>query len=169
MNPHNRRETMKKHFTVLVAVLLAAMAVATWAETKKGAMFPKDWMTYKFIGALIITDQKSPLFGIHHFYMNKKGLETFKKGGAYPDGTIIVDAVYEAVMSQGGMINEGKKLFYPVMIKDSKGKEAKETGGWIFAAFDPDGKPIQMDVKKGCFECHASVKDSDYVFSKPLK
>jgi hypothetical protein len=55
------------------------------------------------------------------------------------------------------------------MIKDSKASEAKETGGWIFAAFGPDGKLTQMDVKKDCFECHTAVKDSDYVFSKPLK
>ncbi len=161
---------MKKYFAVLVVVLLTTMAVAAWAETKKGVILPKGWMTYKFIGSLIITDKQSPLFGIHHFYMNKKGIETFiNKGGPYPDGTMIVDAVYEAVTGAGGMINEGKKLFYPVMIKDSNADEAKETGGWIFAAFDPDGKPMQMDVKKGCFECHSAAKDSDYVFSKPLK
>lgn len=160
---------MKKHFAVLTVVFLATIAAATWAETKKGARLPKHWMSYKFIGSLIITDKKSPLFGIHHFYINKKGLETFNKGGTYPDGTIIVDAVYDAVMSEGGIINEGKKLFYPVMIKDSKSNKAKETGNWIFAAFDPDGKSMQMDVRKGCFECHTAAKDSDYVFSKPLK
>jgi hypothetical protein len=160
---------MKKYYALLMVVLLAATGVATSADTKKGGTLPKDWMTYKFIGSLVITDKQSPLFGIHHFYINKKGTETFNKGGTYPDGTIIVDAVYDAVTSEGGMINEGKRHFFPVMIKDSKANEAKETGGWIFAAFDPEGKPMPMDVKKGCFECHTAAKDSDYVFSKPLK
>jgi hypothetical protein len=59
--------------------------------------------------------------------MNNNGLEAFNKGGPYPDGTIIVDAVHELVEGGGGILNEGKKLFYPVMKKDSK---AKDTGGW---------------------------------------
>jgi heme A synthase len=88
---------MKKHVAVLAVILLAAMAAATWAQTKKAAVLPKDWMSYKFIGSLVITEKKSPLFGIHHFYMNKKGLDAFNKGGPYPDGTVIVDAVYDAV------------------------------------------------------------------------
>ena len=50
-----------------------------------------------------------------------------------------------------------------------KDPAATETGGWIFAAFAPDGKKVEKDVKKDCFTCHTAVKDSDYVFSKPLK
>jgi hypothetical protein len=101
--------------------------------------------------------------------MNKKGLEAFEKGGPYPDGTIIVGGVYEVVTTGEGALNEGKKLFQTYMRKDSRAKEAKDTGGWIFAAFSPDGKLMEKDVKKDCFECHRAVKDSDYVFSKPLK
>jgi hypothetical protein len=152
------------------AILLAAayVTVATMATAgmQQGLTLPKNWENYKHIGSLIIPDKKSPLFGIHHFQMNKKGLDAFNKGEAYPEGTIIVGAVYEVVVTPEGAMNEGKKLFHTYMRKDSK---AKDTGGWIFAAFAPDGKLIEKDVKADCFACHTAVKDSDYVFSKPLR
>lgn len=153
---------MKKLIGIFTAVLVLA-SVTAWAGE---AALPKDLASYRHVGSLIIPDKNSPLFGIHHFYMNKKGLPSFEKGAAYPDGTIFVGQVYEVVTTPEGAMNEGKKLFQTYMRKD---KSAKETGGWIFAAFTPDGKPIQKDVKTDCFACHTAVKDSDYVFSKPLK
>jgi len=147
------------------------MVVAFVASLASGAVagdlaLPKDKDTYKHIGSLIIPDKTSPLFGIHHFTMNKKALGAFEKGTAYPDGSIIVGSVYEVVTTPEGIINEGKKQFYTYMQKD---KAARETGGWMFAAFAPDGKKVEKDAKKDCFACHTAVKDSDYVFSKPLK
>lgn len=139
---------------------------AAYAVADEAASLPKDLQGYKHIGSLVIPDRKSPLFGIHHFYMNKKGLEAFEKGKPYPAGTVIVGAVYEAATNAEGAINEGKKLFHTFMKKDPKGKD---TGGWIFAAFATDGRKIEKDVKADCFICHSAVKESDYVFSKPLK
>jgi len=162
---------MKRVLVVSMSILLIGVIVAIgWAQAKKAVTLPKDWRTYKHIGSLIITDKANALFGIHHFYMNKTGLDAFNKGMPYPDGTIIVDTVYDVVASPDGkMLNEGKMLFMPYMKKNAKAAETKETGGWIFAAFAPEGKQIEKDPKKDCFECHAAVKDSDYVFSKPLK
>jgi hypothetical protein len=157
---------MKKLLVIITAVcLVAGLALAVSAETKKGMAFPKDWETYKHIGSLIITDKNHGLYGIHHFYINKKGLDAFMKGEKYPDGTIIVDAVYE-ITESGGILNEGKRAFFPVMKKNSK---MKDTGGWEWAAFSPDGKLLDKDPKKDCLSCHDPLKDSDYVFSKPLK
>jgi hypothetical protein len=158
---------MKKLFIVITAICfsLGALVVAVSAETQKGMVLPKDWDTYRHIGSLIVTDKDHPLHGIHNFYMNKKGLAAFEKGGKYPDGTVIVDAVYEIVES-GGILNEGKRAFFPVMKKNSK---MKETGGWEWYAFSADGKMLDKDPKKDCLTCHEGAKDSDYVLSKPLK
>jgi hypothetical protein len=155
---------MKKLFGFLLTVVFIA-ALASDAGAGDAAL-PKDLGTYKHIGSLIIPDKNSPLFGIHHFTMNKSALEAFEKGTAYPDGAIIVGSVYDVVTTPEGIINEGKKQFYTYM---QKNKAAKDTGGWTFAAFAPDGKKVEKDVKKDCFECHMAVKDTDYVFSKPLK
>jgi hypothetical protein len=158
---------MKKSAVVIpfALLLIGALGVAVSAETKKGMAFPKDWTSYKHIGSLVITDKNNALFGFHHFYINNKGAKAFEKGAKYPDGTIILDAVYE-VKQDGAMLNEGKLAFFPVMKKNSK---MKETGGWEWAAFGPDGKLLDKDPKKDCFSCHESMKDNDYVFSKPLK
>lgn len=158
---------MKKSLQVLALALAAGalFSLTVHADMKDGMVLPKDWKSYKHIGSLIITDKAHALFGIHHFYINEKGLSAFKKGEKYPDGTIIVDAVYE-IKEDGAILNEGKRAFFPVMKKNSK---MKDTGGWEWAAFAADGKRLEKDPKKDCLSCHDSVKDSDYVFSKPLK
>ena len=66
----------------------------------------------------------------------------------------------------GGILNEGKRAFFPVMKKNSK---MTETGGWEWYAFSADGKMLDKDPKKDCLSCHEGAKDSDYVLSKPLK
>ena len=158
---------MKRSTLVLAAALVvcAMFSAAVDAGMKDELALPKDWKSYKHIGSLIITDKAHPLFGIHHFYMNKTGIKAFKTGGKYPDGTVIVDSVYD-IKQDGAIQNEGKLAFFPVMRKNSK---MTETGGWEWAAFGADGKKIDKDPKKDCLSCHDSVKDADYVFSKPLK
>ena len=153
---------MKKIFGFAIALTMVA-AVAAWAGD---VALPKDMATYPHVGSLIIPDKSSPLFGIHHFTMNKTAFKAFEQGTAYPDGAIIVGSVYEVVTTPEGIINEGKKQFFTYMQKDAS---ARDTGGWVFAAFAPDGKKVEKDVKKDCFACHTAVKDNDYVFSKPLK
>lgn len=154
---------MKK--AVLIAAALVLLAAVPSGALHPGLTLPEDWESYKHIGSLVITDKTHALYGIHHFYMNDIGLKAFEKGEAYPDGTIIVDSVYE-IVQDGGILNEGKRAFFPVMKKNSR---KKHTGGWEWAAFSPDGKMLDKDPKKDCLSCHDSVKDSDYVFSKPLR
>src|SRR5512147_627492 len=135
------RNKMKKLAGLVMASFIFASAITTWAGEEA---LPQDLDSYTYTGSLVIPDKNSPLFGFFHYYMNKKGLAAFKKGGPYPDGTIIVGRVYEVATSPiAGMI-EGKMLRYSYMRKDMS---AKETGGWIFDVFSPDGKLIQKDVK----------------------
>ena len=154
---------MKKLAGIVIASFILASAIIARAGEET---LPKDLDSYTYTGSLIVPDKNSPLFGFFHYYMNAKGLAAFKKGDPYPDGTIIVGKVYEVVSSPVGGMIEGKRLRYSYMKKDMS---AKETGGWIFAAFSADGKFIQKDVKAACFGCHMAAKDSGYVFSKPLE
>jgi hypothetical protein len=160
-----RRFMMKKYYSMLAALGLV-MALTALPSAAAELSLPKDADSYKHVGSLVIPDKSSPLFGIHHFYLNKTGQAAFEKGAAYPKGSIFVGRVYEAVTTPDGALNEGKMLFQTYMKKDAS---AKDTGGWIFAAFTPDGKQIQKDPKADCFACHTAVKESDFVFSKPLK
>ncbi len=154
---------MKKMASVVIVLSILASAITVWAGEEA---LPRDLDSYAYTGSLVIPDKNSPLFGFFHYYMNKKGLAAFKTGAPYPEGTIIVGKVYEVVTSPIVGMTEGKMLRYSYMRKDLS---AKETGGWIFAVFSPDGRFIKKDEKTACFACHMAAKDSDYVFSKPLE
>jgi hypothetical protein len=96
--------------------------------------------------------------------VNAKGRSAYKKGGTFPDGTVIVFDLLEANMDQGAHA-EGPRKFIGVMQKDSK--KFKETGGWGFDAFEKDTKnSFVKDGGKSCFECHRRQKEKDYIFSK---
>src|SRR5690606_36795808 len=102
--------------------------------------------------------------GIHHLYANSKALEGYKKG-KFPDGSIIVFDLLEA-LSENNAITEGKRKVVGVMQKDSK--KFTNTGGWGFEGFangDPKNRVVKDNAVKACFECHSAQKDKDYVFS----
>jgi len=68
------------------------------------------------------------------------------------------------VVVDGGMTTQGKKLMDAYMKKDNS---AAKTGGWVFAAFGPDGQAKAIDPAKDCFECHVNgAKGTDFVFHK---
>ena len=121
------------------------------------------WRSFTHVKAMVIPDKAHGLYGFHHIYVNGKGLPTLKKGGMYPEGAVFVGVFYDVATEKDKSIHQGKKLFYVYMKKEAK---AKDTGGWRYAAFDPEGKLLDKDVKKECYECHTAVKDSDYIFSK---
>lgn len=151
-------------FSVVAALLF--ISISAYAQMKKGISLPKEWRSYTHVKSMVIPDKSHGLYGFHHIYVNNTGLKTLIEGGEYPQRSIFVGVFYDVVTEKDGSIHQGKKLFYVLMIKDTR---AKETGGWIYAAFDKDGKHIEKDVKKECYECHTAAKDSDYVFSKFIK
>jgi hypothetical protein len=146
-----------------MAMFLLFTVMASLAEMGKGISLPKGWRSFTHVKSMVIPDKSHGLYGFHHIYVNNTGIETLKKGGKYPQGTIFVGVFYDVVTAKDGSINQGKKLFYVCMKKDLR---EKDTGSWKYAAFSPDGKYIEKDVKKECYECHTAAKDSDYIFSK---
>lgn len=146
----------------LVPLLLLLFVMPSFAKMA-GITLPKGWRNFIHVKSMVIPDKNHGLYGFHHIYVNKKGIETLKKGGVYPEGTVFIGVFYDVVTEKDGSIHQGKKLFYVYMKKDSK---ATDTGGWRYAAFGPDGKYLEKDVKKECYDCHTAAKDSDYIFSK---
>lgn len=154
---------MRRIMSLFIIIMLILAVTASFAKTGKEASLPKDWRSFIHAKSMVIPDKSHDLYGFHHIYVNKKGLDTLKKGGKYPEGTIFIGAFYDVVTEKDGTIHQGKKLFYVYMKKD---KSAADTGGWEYAAFDADGKYLKKDVKKECYGCHTAVKDSDYIFTK---
>lgn len=151
------------------AVLLGAAFVLETATAPAQETFPplpEDWSAFDHIHSLVIADEESPLYGLHHFYIGETGRDVFlqQQGFPYPEGTTFVGAVYD-VVSEGAQHDEGAPAMITLMVKDPA---AQDTGGWRFAAYEPDGTLIEQDVARTCFQCHTQVEETDYVFSRPL-
>ncbi|MSO66090.1 MAG: hypothetical protein EXQ85_09935 [Alphaproteobacteria bacterium] len=136
-----------------------AAAGVTAALAAEGIAFPKDFASFRFIGAFTVTDEKSPLAGIHLFYRNEAAKKTFAeeaRNGPYPNGAAFVGKLHklerlDSVIKVDGALVEGPLQLFTYMRKD---KTARATGGWTFAAFDAERKPIAINPKTDCFDCH---------------
>ncbi len=151
-----------KKFTVMAVVVIALALAAIAAASDKTAL-PKDYNKWEKSRQKIIIDKKSLFYGIHYIYADKKALKAYRSGGSYPDGSRFVVVNYN-IRDVGGKPAEGKMNMIVLMKKD---KKYKETGGWLFAGFTPQGKPSGIDPVKNCYECHVKeAKNTDLVISK---
>ncbi len=129
---------------------------------------PEKYRHFHHVKSMVIFDPKHPLFnpfnGIHHVYVNDRGLRAIKKEGSrkFPDGAQIAIVFYEAKEDKGAYV-EGSKRIEAFMVKDSK--KYKLTDGWGYFAYDGEGKNIVKDMAKDCHSCHSQVKNQDFVFS----
>lgn len=152
---------MKKIATLLTALAVTALASSALAAGK--VALPKGYAKWEKSKQQIITDKNSLFYGIHYTYVDKKAMPAFRSGGAYPEGSQFVVEFFN-IKDEGGRQVAGKKNMVVLMRKD---KKQKGTGGWLFAGFNPDGKPSAVDPVKNCYECHLKMaKDTDLVISK---
>ncbi|MFZ3208689.1 MAG: cytochrome P460 family protein [Geobacteraceae bacterium] len=153
---------MKKKLLTLLFISLTLTSLSASATEK--AALPKGYEQWEKSMQKIVTDKKSLFYGIHYIYVNKKALKSYKEGKRkYPEGSRFVVAFYN-IVDAGGKTVAGKKNMVVLMEKNRKNRE---TGGWLFAGFNPDGKPSGVDPVKNCFECHLKdAGETDLVISK---
>lgn len=143
------------------AALFAVVSIVVAAET---VALPKGYEKWTKSKQQVESDKKSLFYGIHYTYVNKTAMKTYRKGtGTYPEGSQFVVVQY-GIRQQDGKPVEGRKSMIVLMKKD---KRYKETGGWLFAGFTPQGKPSGLDPVKNCYECHIKeAADRDLVISR---
>jgi hypothetical protein len=105
---------------------------------------------------------------------NDIAIKAYREGKLpFPDGTMIAALHYRYASSEENNKVFGRaQSFVPgpptniqFMVKDSTKYAA--TAGWGFGHFNAsDGKSGDEAFMKTCFPCHASAKDSDYVFTR---
>lgn len=160
---------MKLFSTFLTAVIFLISAPQGYAESGK-VEYPEGYRQWAHIKSMLIEPGhplENPFQGMHHVYGNQKTLKGLKEG-SFPDGSVLVFDLLQ--YSQGGhAIQEGERKLIGVMQKDKKAFSA--TGGWGFEAFPKNSKTDRIvgDGGKGCFSCHTSQKEHDYVFSRLRK
>ena len=97
---------------------------------------------------------------------NDRALQGYRKGGAMPNGAVIVFDLLD-VDTGVNAIQEGARKVVGVMAKDNA--KWRETGGWGFEGFKGDSKTeraVGAQAASACFGCHAPQKATDYVFSR---
>jgi hypothetical protein len=165
---------MSRKFVIVLGCAGVMMLFSAFAAelAGNGVPFPNGLRDWFFVNSLT-APADSALFGhvagMHHIYVNAKGLPTLKAGGPfpYPDGTIFTDDVHDFSVKDSADL-EGAKKFVTVMVKDSK--KYALTDGWgfqVWAEGDPT-KPQLPDLAhtvEACFVCHTPRKAQDYVFS----
>ena len=153
------------------AAIMFCAAAASAADAPAVA-YPDGYRAWAHVKSMVI-QEGHPLAGafggIHHIYANGKALEGYRKGGAFPNGAVIVFDLLD-VKSGGGAIEEGPRKVVGVMVKDDRKYAA--TGGWGFEGFKGDSKTDRAvgagvaSATGACFNCHAPQKAQDYTFSR---
>ncbi len=149
---------------VTFAALVAAAVAGSAAAEPKAPPLPRDYRSWTHVRSMVVTDPEHGMYGFQDVYANKLALETLRArppGKPFQDGAVIVASIH-GVESKEGMVKAGRKLRTAVRVKDHT---AAATGGWRFAVYDRQGKPVSIDSAT-CFGCHAQAKATDFVFAR---
>jgi len=113
-----------------------------------------DWDTYAhWPGQEGLIPGQSPHGKFHEVYINASLASALPIASrTAPNGSIIVKENFTA----------DKKLSNVTVMAKVTGYNP-EYGDWFWAKYDPQGKVAAEGKVKECYECHAGVKDNDYV------
>lgn len=150
--------------SVLASAMLVCLAYAGVASVPKDGQLalPADYQQWPpFLTGI----QRADVNQVRDIYINPVGTKT-AHGQAFPDGTILVMELYRAKTGPNGTLEKGELSKVFVMGKHAGwGQDVPEklkNGTWVFAAYDPGGKPLAEDFTK-CRTCHAPVAQNDFV------
>ncbi len=163
---------IKRSGECFFAVALAAIASIlsssfAYAESAK-VDYPQGYRYWTHVKSLILLDNHpfaETFGGLHHVYANKAALEAMQNGTPYPDGSVLVFDLMEAITdAEGGTTSEGPRIRLDVMQKDAA--LFPDTSGWGYETFfGPELKRIITDPIASCHGCHSSQESKDFVFS----
>jgi hypothetical protein len=165
-------------FVVAVAALAGVIAATSSSSSDQDAAaiaagkLPSGYRDWRLIS---VAREEAQLDDIRAVLGNDTAINAYRDGKSppFPEGTIIVRIAWSYDASDENNKTFGKKQSYVAgrpkngvqfMIKDSA--KYASTGGWGYSQFD-DGKPLNdAAALQKCFECHALIKDRDYVFTR---
>ncbi len=157
---------MRRSISMDIAALLCGVSVASIAGDKAVA-YPEGYRNWLHVKSMLIEPGhalENPFQGLHHVYANKQAEKGLKEG-KYQDGSVLVFDLLQ-YQEKDKSIQEGERKLVGVMVKDAKKYAA--TGGWGFEGFAGNSKTERLTNDGGvsCFNCHASEKKTNYVYSQ---
>ncbi len=156
---------MPHRLLAIAAALIVLTCTAVVAEDPLA--LPEGYREWPHVKTMVIVSGH-PLYeafgGMHHVYVNERGLAASRTGGPYPDGSVLVFDLFES-SGEGNAYTQGARKVTALMVKDAS--RYAETGGWGFQAYKPgESAGIVTQPVEQCFGCHAPQKANDYVFSR---
>jgi len=143
-------------------ILPLALAAAS-SDAGENVSLPKGYEKWDKSRQKIVSDKKSPYYGIYNIHADRNTMKAYKTGGTYPEGSRFV-VTYYGIREEGGKPVQGKKNIIVLMKKERK---QTTTGGWLFAGFTPEGKPAAIDPVRDCYGCHLKEAGThDLIISK---
>lgn len=147
---------------------IAVCSIAILADATVDVSFPEEYRAWAHVKTVLVGPESNAFSteaGIHHIYANDEALVGYRTG-SFPDGSVIVYDLLDAVVVQGNTI-EGPQRRVDVMVKDAR--RYPDTGGWAFGRFtgtDRSRSTLSPELQAGCFTCHSTRGDRDSVFSE---
>ena len=153
-------------FLVILGLVAGAVAVFGQAPKKSVISYPVGYRKWAHVKSMVIFGKDHKLFGqfegLHNVYVNDIGWPSLQQGRTYPDGSMFAFELF-ALKSSPGAIESGQRKFLAVMRKNLK--LYADTGGWGYEVFQSYQSAGSLKDMKQCFNCHATRKGKDFVFS----
>ncbi len=153
--------------------LVTSMLIGASAQTGPSAGIPSEIENYRSwtkMNSILLNDPSNPRAGQKNTFINQSHnqlKEIFAPGGRvqkpFPDGTIVVRESLDPA--------EG---FVRVLFVQRKDSSVARTKGWVFTGFlrSTAKEPYQPlaipDPVARCLDCHAQVRNTDFVFTPYL-
>lgn len=163
-------------FPWLMPALMFALAQPAASEQSNpqpapnGLKIPKNYKDWPVLSISHRTDKNS----LRVILGNSVAIKAARSGqtNPWPDGTILAKLVWkdnEHPLWPAATV-PGDKEHIEFMFKDSKRFKANDGWGyarWVGKDQKPYGTNAQFDLE--CHSCHTSAKESDFVFTRPVK
>jgi hypothetical protein len=142
-------------------IVLACLAALSSIPAKKDPVaFPIGYRKWAHVhSALVAPGGGRP--GFYHIYANDAAMRGYATG-RFPHGSVIAFDLFDFKVENNVTTQTTRKLV-DVMQKDSA---STESGGWRFEEFVGDARVRKEGIQAQCAQCHATRRDSDYVFSR---
>src|SRR5206468_9447718 len=103
------------HRLVPLCLALALAGAASAASPEKPSVaYPAGYRKWPLVKSMVIYSDKHPLFaqfgGVHHVYANAEAMRALVKGGTFPDGSVLVFDLLEALHENGAWVERRRKL-----------------------------------------------------------
>jgi hypothetical protein len=148
---------------------------AAVVDDKGNLSVPSDYRSvYEVLGTWAVAKDEGPgSKQLHVVYASPGTIAAFRKGGHFPDGTVLVKEVFNTntkAMTTGTVSSAGTRAGWFVMVKDKVGrfKGNKLWGeGWGWSWFDANNaqKTTSTDYKVDCQSCHEPARQSDWIYT----